>query len=70
MNGTKEFTSETEAIDYLTHRFTDDGPTQIRAELTAGRSIADLVPEAVGRHIIKHGLYGAVDGLHGDTQVT
>lgn len=42
----------------------------IRAELAAGRSIARLVPETVERHIIRHGLYGAVDRLHGDTQVT
>jgi nicotinate-nucleotide adenylyltransferase len=44
--------------------------TQIRAELAAGRSIANLVPDGVERHIIRHGLYGAVDRLHGDTQVS
>jgi nicotinate-nucleotide adenylyltransferase len=44
--------------------------TQIREELAAGRPITRLVPETVERHIIRHGLYGAVDRLHGDTQVT
>ena len=44
--------------------------TQIRSRLAAGQPIADLVPEAVERHIIRHGLYGAVDRLHGDTQVS
>ena len=48
----------------------DISSTQIRDRLAAGHSIADLVPGPVERHIIRHGLYGAVDRLHGDTQVT
>ena len=44
--------------------------TQIRSRLAAGQPIDDLVPEGVERHIIRHGLYGAVDRLHGDTQVS
>jgi nicotinate-nucleotide adenylyltransferase len=60
-----------ETAVYLIEAATRDvASTQIRAELAAGRSIAQLVPDAVERHIINHGLYGAVDRLHGDTQVT
>jgi nicotinate-nucleotide adenylyltransferase len=45
----------------------DVSSTHIRATLDAGGSIADMVPGSVERHIIRHGLYGAVDRLHGDT---
>ena len=59
-----------EAPDFFAGIHVPCGDKSTNTELTAGRSIAGLVPEAVERHIIKHGLYGAVDRLHGDTQVT
>ncbi len=40
---TTNFASETQAIDYLTHRFTDDGPTQIRSYVAALQ--ADMADE-------------------------
>ena len=46
----------------------DVSSTTIRARLAARRSIDDLVPPAVARHIAAHHLYGAEDGLHGDNQ--
>jgi nicotinate-nucleotide adenylyltransferase len=53
---------------YLIEAATRDvSSTQIRKRLAAGQPIADLVPESVERHIIRHGLYGAVDHLHGNT---
>jgi nicotinate-nucleotide adenylyltransferase len=43
----------------------DVSSTAIRARLTAGHSIDDLVPAAVARYIVAHKLYGAVSKLHG-----
>jgi nicotinate-nucleotide adenylyltransferase len=37
----------------------DVSSTMIRARLAAGRSIADLVPSSVARHIVAHQLYGS-----------
>ena len=39
--------------------------TTIRARLSTDRSIDDLVPPAVARHIHRHHLYKTVDALHG-----
>ena len=46
-------------------RTRDVSSTTIRERLAAGRSIDDLVPPAVARHILAHHIYGAVDELHG-----
>lgn len=40
--------------------------TTIRERLRAAKSITDLVPQAVERHILTHHLYGSVDDLHGE----
>ena len=49
-------------------RTRDVSSTHVRARLSAGLPIHDLVPPAVERHILAHHLYGAVDTLHGDDQ--
>jgi nicotinate-nucleotide adenylyltransferase len=46
-------------------RTRDVSSTRIRERLRAGTSIADLVPELVAAHIVRHRLYGAVERLHG-----
>ena len=46
-------------------RTRDVASTTIRARLSAGEPIDDLVPPSVARHIRAHHLYGAVDELHG-----
>jgi len=52
---------------YLVQAETRDvSSTVIRGRLAAKRSITDLVPPAVARHIEAHHLYGADNDLHGD----
>jgi nicotinate-nucleotide adenylyltransferase len=46
-------------------RTRDISSTMIRARLSAGQPIDDVVPDAVARHIANHHLYGAVGDLHG-----
>ena len=53
-------------IHLVEARTRDVSSTAIRARLALGRAIDDLVPAAVARHILTHGLYGAVDDLHGE----
>jgi nicotinate-nucleotide adenylyltransferase len=54
---------------YLIEAATRDiSSTLIRARLAERRPISDLVPPGVERHIIRHGLYGAVDELHISSQ--
>jgi nicotinate-nucleotide adenylyltransferase len=52
---------------YLVEAETRDiSSTVIRGRLAARRSIADLMPEAVARHIEAHHLYGTDNDLHGE----
>jgi nicotinate-nucleotide adenylyltransferase len=44
----------------------DVSSTAIRERLAAHRSIEDVVPRAVARHILAHHLYEAVGSLHGE----
>ena len=51
----------------------DISSTEIRARLSAGLSIDDLVPPPVARYILNHRLYdqsAAVNDLHGNTERT
>ena len=52
-------------VDAQTH---DVSSTAIRERLAAARTIDDLVPAPVARHILTHHLYGAVDDLHGEDE--
>jgi nicotinate-nucleotide adenylyltransferase len=60
----REFTARIVVIAAATR---DVSSTTIRERLRAARPIGDLVPPAVGRHILTHHLYGAVDHLHGES---
>ncbi|HRP72593.1 MAG TPA: nicotinate-nucleotide adenylyltransferase [Luteimonas sp.] len=39
--------------------------TEVRRRIAAGEPWRTLVPAAVAGYIVRHGLYGAADGLHG-----
>jgi nicotinate-nucleotide adenylyltransferase len=56
------------AIYLVEARTRDVSSTTVRARLAARKSIDDLVPAGVARHIMAHHLYGAVDDLHGQEQ--
>lgn len=59
------------AIFLLDARTPDVSSTQIRRRIAAGEPLTGLVPDAVERHIVQHGLYSArtekssADHLHG-----
>jgi nicotinate-nucleotide adenylyltransferase len=53
------------AVIALEARTRDISSTEIRTRLMAARTVDDMVPPAVARHIAKHNLYGSVDHLHG-----
>jgi nicotinate-nucleotide adenylyltransferase len=53
------------AIYLVEARTRDVSSTTIRARLSRGEPIDDLVPAAVARHILAHDLYKAVNQLHG-----
>jgi nicotinate-nucleotide adenylyltransferase len=53
------------AIFWVEAHTRDISSTMIRARLTTGQSIHDLVPSAVARHIVAHHLY-TEDDLHGE----
>jgi nicotinate-nucleotide adenylyltransferase len=59
---------ETPRIFLVNAQTRDVSSTMIRERLAASRSIDDLVPPAVARHIAKHHLYGAVGRLHGENE--
>ena len=49
-------------------RTRDVSSTTVRARLTAGEPIDDLVPASVARHILANQLYATVNHLHGEKQ--
>jgi len=56
------------AIYLVEARTRDVSSTTIRTRLAEGKTIDDIVPPEVARHIVAHHLYGAVDDLHGRAQ--
>jgi nicotinate-nucleotide adenylyltransferase len=62
--------ADTPRIFLVNAQTRDVSSTLIRERLAASRSIDDLVPPAVARHIAKHHLYGAVGRLHGENERT
>jgi len=53
------------AVILMEARTRDISSTTVRARLSAGQRVDDLLPAPVAHHIEKHHLYGTVDQLHG-----
>jgi nicotinate-nucleotide adenylyltransferase len=65
LDAARDASSRRPGIFLLPAATRDVSSTRVRARLALGDSIAGMVPDVVGHHILAHHLYQAVDNLHG-----